>query len=239
MSELASNARDLFGITLSAFQVAMFDTYAEELIDWNSRFNLTAIADPKQINIKHFLDSLSCTIAMRKKPAKWIIDIGTGAGFPGLPLKILDPNVHLTLVESVGKKAAFCEHICQKLGFNQIEIIQERAEKVGHNQAIREQADWAVARAVASLPVLVEYLLPLIHLGGHALAMKGENAPAEVQIALPAIKILGGVLKEIIPVNLPGVEEDRYLVVVEKVASTPERFPRRVGIPAKRPLGID
>jgi 16S rRNA (guanine527-N7)-methyltransferase len=237
MNELITYAQELFGINLTPSQQAAFEIYEDELIDWNAHQNLTAIAEPAQIRIKHFLDSLSCVLAIKNLSSQRIIDIGTGAGFPGLPLKILGPDLHLVLVESVGKKAAFCKHICRKLDFLEVEIIQGRAELIGHQPNFRERADWAVARAVASLPVLVEYLLPLVCLGGHALAMKGENAPAEIQEAQPGIELLGGRLNKLVPVSLPGVEEKRYLVVIEKIAATPDRFPRRVGIPAKRPLG--
>jgi 16S rRNA (guanine527-N7)-methyltransferase len=139
----------------------------------------------------------------------------------------------------VGKKAAFCEHICQVLGFNDVEIIRGRAETVGHQSRFRDQADWAVGRAVATLPVLVEYLLPLTHVGGWALAMKGENAQAEVEVAQQGIAMLGGELEQMIPVKLPGIKEERYLVVIKKISPTPDRFPRRVGIPSKRPLGVN
>lgn len=237
MKELATYTSELFRINITASQLAAFETYENELIDWNSQHNLTAIDDPQQIRIKHFLDSLSCILAMKNTSRQRIIDVGTGAGFPGLPLKIINPDLHLILVESIGKKAAFCEHICRVLGFKEVEVIQERAEVIGHQLQTREQSDWAVARAVAALPVLVEYLLPLVHRGGYVLAMKGENAHAEVQAAQSGIELLGGRLSRLIQVNLPGVEEERYLVVIEKVSATPERFPRRVGIPAKRPLG--
>jgi 16S rRNA (guanine527-N7)-methyltransferase len=238
MNEFAANARDLLNINLTTSQQKAFEIYEEELIAWNSLHNLTAIADPQQIRIKHFLDSLSCILAMENTRKNRVIDIGTGAGFPGLPLKILDANIQLTLVESIGKKAAFCEHICRELGLTQVEIIQERAETVGHDPNKREQYDWALARAVAALPVLVEYLLPLVRIRGFALAMKGENGPVEVQAAQSGIELLGGQFSQLMPVTLPGVEEQRYLVVIEKIASSPDRFPRRVGIPAKRPLGI-
>lgn len=239
MDELIESADKLFGIQLTASQQAAFHIYETELIDWNTRTNLTAIHDVHQIRIKHFLDSLSCTLAMRGTPANQVIDVGTGAGFPGIPLKIVEPGRKLTLVESIGKKAEFCRHICDKLNFIGVEIIQERAEIVASRPDIRENYDWAVARAVAMLPVLVEYLLPLVRLGGYALAMKGESGPAEAQTAEQAIYILGGQVEQLIPVTLPGVEVERYLVVIKKIATTPDNFPRRVGIPAKRPLGTD
>jgi 16S rRNA (guanine527-N7)-methyltransferase len=173
---------------------------------------------------------------MRDTPAERVIDIGTGAGFPGLPLKIVSPNMHLTLVESVGKKTDFCRHIVQQLGLEGVQVVQERAETVGHTPAHRQQYDWALARAVAVLPVLAEYLLPLVRIGGAMLAMKGESAPAEAHNAEHALRVLGGRLSKLIPVTLPGVVEEHYLVVVNKVAATPDMYPRRVGLPAKRPL---
>lgn len=237
MDEFKKYARNLFGIHLNASQSAAFEIYERELIEWNERFNLTAIHDPFQIRIKHFLDSLSCSLAMQSHPTKLVIDIGTGAGFPGIPLKILDPGMKLTLVESVGKKAAFCRHICQVLELENAEVVQERAEVAAFRLELREQCDWAVARAVAALPVLAEYLLPFVRLGGFALAMKGESGPAEAHSAQPGIQLLGGEVDQLLPVTLPGIEEERFLVMIKKVAATPDRYPRRAGIPAKRPLG--
>jgi len=239
MKEMIEYAWNLFGIRISADQQSAFEIYEQQLIDWNTRFNLTAIDNPKQIRVKHFLDSLSCTLALRNTPSDRVTDIGTGAGFPGLPLKIICPTINLTLVESVGKKAAFCQHITQTINLSKVGILQERAESVAANPNEREKSDWAIARAVATLPVLVEYLLPLVRVGGYALAMKGESGPAEAQSAEQAIHILGGQIHQLIPVTLPGVEDQRYLVVIEKTVATPDRFPRRVGIPAKRPLGVN
>jgi len=165
-----------------------------------------------------------------------LIDVGTGAGFPGIPLKILYPNLKLTLVESVGKKAMFCQHIVRVLGLENVEVIQARAEDLGQNLEHREKYDWSVARAVANLNVLSEYLIPLVKIGGSILAQKGESGPAEAQSAEEAMKLLGGKLKQLIPVALPSVAEDRYLVVVEKVAATPPKYPRKPGIPMKQPL---
>jgi 16S rRNA (guanine527-N7)-methyltransferase len=206
------------------------------LIEWNQKFNLTAIRDTESIRTKHFLDSFSCILAWKATPPNHLIDIGTGAGFPGIPLKILYPSMKLTLVESVGKKAMFCQHIVRVLGLEHVNVIQARAEDLGHKPAHREIYDWAVARAVANLNVLSEYLIPLVKVGGMVLAQKGESGPAEAQSAEKAMDLLGGKLKQLIPVNLPGVVEDRYLVVVEKVAATPPRYPRKPGIPMKQPL---
>ena len=211
-------------------------TYEKELLDWNQKFNLTAIRDAESIRTKHFLDSFSCVLAWKASPPNSLIDIGTGAGFPGLPLKILYPNLKLTLVESVGKKAMFCQHIVSVLGLEHVEVIKSRAEDMGQDTIHREKYDWAVARAVANLNILSEYLLPLVKVGGTMLAQKSETAPAEAQSAEKVMKLLGGNLKELIQVNLPGVAEERYLVLVDKVAATPSNFPRKAGVPAKQPL---
>ena len=236
MKVLAETVQALTGFRLNSSQLAAFVCYERELIDWNTRINLTAIHNPEQIQMKHFLDSLSCLNAMQNTAYERVIDIGTGAGFPGIPLKITCPNVQLTLVESVGKKADFCRHIVQKLGLTNVQVIQERAEALGQLRDHREQYDWALARAVANMPILMEYLLPLARNGGNALAMKGSNAPAETQSAENAIRLLGGRLRRLIPVELPGIAEERYLVVVDKIASTPPGYPRRAGLPARRPL---
>lgn len=236
MNELAQHAMNLFGVRISKAQQRMFQIYEDELIKWNLQFNLTAISTTEQIRIKHFLDSLSTICVLRGSPLNSLVDVGTGAGFPGIPLKILFPDMQLTLVESVGKKAAFCQHIINCLGLSGVEVLIDRAENLGQNPEHRERYDWAVARAVAILPVLVEYLLPLVQVGGAMLAMKGEQAPAEVHRAEHAINILGGHIRKLTPITLPGVVEERYLVVVDKIAATSPSYPRRVGIPSKKPL---
>jgi 16S rRNA (guanine527-N7)-methyltransferase len=170
MRELVENTRNLLGLQITDEQLSAFEVYEQQLIEWNNRFNLTAIDNPKQIRVKHFLDSLSCLLALRNTPTDQVIDIGTGAGFPGLPIKIVCPTIKMTLVESVGKKAAFCQHITQTINLSQVRILQERAESIASRPDMREKGDWAIARAVAALPVLVEYLLPLVRVGGHALA---------------------------------------------------------------------
>ena len=236
VKNLANHAQNLVGLHLTKAQLNALERYEQELLAWNAQVNLTAIRDAQQIRIKHFLDSLTCFQVMRESPMERVIDIGTGAGFPGLPLKIIQPSIQLTLVESVGKKVDFCRHVVQILGLEGVTIIQERAEAIGQIQAHRQQYDWAVARAVAILPVLVEYLLPLVRIDGAVLAMKGENAPAEAHASEHAIQMLGGRLRKLIPVTLPGVVEERYLVVIDKVAATPDAYPRRVGLPTKKPL---
>jgi 16S rRNA (guanine527-N7)-methyltransferase len=236
MEKLVQDARELFNVHLTARQVTALVKYEKELLEWNQKFNLTAIRDTESIRTKHFLDSFSCVLAWKASPPNHLIDVGTGAGFPGIPLKILYPNLKLTLVESVGKKAMFCQHIVSVLGMEQVEVLQSRAEDLGQDSQHREKYEWAVARAVANLNVLSEYIIPLVKVGGAMLAQKGESGPAEAQSAEGAMKLLGGKLKQLIPVHLPGVADDRYLVVVEKVATTPPKYPRKPGIPAKQPL---
>lgn len=236
METLARNALSLFNVHLMGRQTIALITYERELLDWNQKFNLTAIRDVESIRTKHFLDSFSCVLAWKANPPLRLIDVGTGAGFPGIPLKIIYPNMQLTLVESVGKKAMFCQHIVRVLGLEGVHVIQTRAEDLGQKPEHRESYDWAVARAVANLNVLSEYLLPLVKVGGTVIAQKGESGPAEAQSAEKAMKVLGGKLKKVIPVNLPGVVDDRYLVLIDKVAATPPQYPRKAGLAAKMPL---
>jgi len=236
MEKLIQDASTLFNVHITGRQATLFLSYEKELLEWNSKFNLTAIRDSESIRTKHFLDSLSCVLAWKAAPPNRIIDVGTGAGFPGIPLKIIYPNLKLTLVESVGKKAMFCQHITRVLGLDHVDIIQSRAEDLGQDTHHRERYDWAIARAVANLNVLSEYLIPLARVGGTMLAQKGESGPAEAQSAEKAMKLLGGKLKQLIPVNLPGVADDRYLILVDKVAATPPKYPRKPGVAAKQPL---
>ncbi len=238
MDKLLRGAREL-GIPLKENHLALFQTYYEELVEWNRRFNLTAITDYEGVQVRHFLDSLSCLLVLPRaelQAGARVIDVGTGAGFPGLPLRIVCPGMRLTLLEATRKKVEFLEHLLRRLGLSDVEVIHARAEDLGHRPGYREGYDWAIARALAEMPTLVEYLLPLVRVRGAILAQKGENAPAEVHSAEAAIRILGGRVRKLVPVGLHGLAETRYLVVVDKVAATPEKYPRRPGMPEKRPL---
>ena len=237
---LLEEARRLLNLELTAEQLAAFEVYAAELVQANQAINLTAITDRQGIQVRHFLDSLS---VLKLLPASVpagaplrVVDVGSGAGFPGLPLKIVRPELRLTLVEATGKKADFCRALAQRLGLRDVVVLNQRAEDLGQDPAQREQYDWALARAVAELAVLAEYLLPLVKVGGHALAQKGAGAADEAQAAAGAIAKLGGRLAHIEPVALPGLDEHRFLVLLEKVAATPPAYPRRAGMPSKRPL---
>jgi 16S rRNA (guanine527-N7)-methyltransferase len=236
MKQFAQLVYQQTGWRLLPRQLEALHQYESELLTWNERFNLTAIRDSEEIRTKHFLDSMTCLQVMRSQSGSKLIDIGTGAGFPGLVLKIANPGQQVTLVESVGKKVDFCRHIVNVLGLEQVSVLQDRAEVLGRMVEHREGYDWATARAVAVLPVLAEYLLPFVRIGGSMLAMKGANAPAEAHTAEHALRVLGGRLRELVPIVLPGVADERYLVVVDKIAATPPAYPRRVGVPSKRPL---
>ena len=231
---LPQAARRILGINLSPATQKAFDWYSLELQTWNQRFNLTAITDPVEIEVKHFLDSLTCLKVL--EPAGRLIDVGTGGGFPGLPLKLVCPQLQVTLVESTRKKVEFCQHVIQELGLEGVKAIHGRAEELGQQVEHRDSYDMAVARAVAPMEVLVEYLLPFLKVGGRMVAMKGETGPVEAHQAESAVKLLGGQIKNLVQIELPKVTETRYLVVVEKVSATPVDYPRRPGIPSKRPL---
>jgi 16S rRNA (guanine527-N7)-methyltransferase len=237
MPSFINAVEQLTGSRLNEGQLAAFERYAAELADWNQRLSLTAIRDPEGVRIRHFLDSLSCLQATGDLAGQRVADVGAGAGFPGLPLKIVQHGMQLTLFESVAKKTAFLEHVVQVLGLEGVEVVTARAEEAGQGPATRERFDWAIARALAPMPVLAEYLLPLVRVGGHMLAQKGKEARLEAQAGQAAIELLGGQLGPLREVRVPGLDEERWLVVVNKVAETPAKYPRRPGMPAKRPLG--
>lgn len=231
---LLADTAAAWGLPLNADQLRQFARYADELLAWNARTNLTAITDRQGIYVRHFLDSLALARFWGQPPAT-LADIGAGAGFPGVPLKILHPPLALTLIESVGKKTAFLTHVINVLGLTQTRVVTGRAETLGRDPGERERYDVVTARAVAGLRVLAEYALPLLRVGGLLLAPKGADVAGEVEGARRAMALLGGTIEQIIPIELPGVEP-RILVVARKVAPTDPRYPRAVGIPARRPL---
>ena len=229
-------ADSLFGVKLNEKQQEQFRVYEALLMEWNAKINLTAVRDSEGIRIKHFLDSLSCVPVLGDMNGKALIDIGTGAGFPGIPLRIVYPELQLTLVDSVGKKADFCLLAVNTLHLKGVKVLKERSEELGALKTHREQYDTAIARAVAVMPVLCEYLLPLVKVGGNMLAMKGETAPDEAERAEAAISKLGGGKAALTEVCLPGVEGQRYLVRIPKTAHTPAGYPRRTGLPLRKPI---
>jgi 16S rRNA (guanine527-N7)-methyltransferase len=236
MDTLAKETEELIGITLSPYQLTLLETYRQELESWNEKYSLTAINDPEKVRVKHFLDSFSPWLVMKDTTINRLIDVGTGAGFPGIPLKILIPDCEVVLVDSVSKKTEFCQHIIDKLKLQGIQAIHSRVERLARDEEFRESFDWGIARAVARLDTLSEYLLPFVKIGGSMLAMKGAQGPSETQEAQRALQILGGDLTRVVQLILPGVTEDRYLITIKKIASTPDKYPRRIGVPNKRPL---
>ena len=244
MQQLADGAQEL-GIPLSEHQLDAFQVYYETLIDWNRRVNLTRITDYEAVQVKHFLDSLSCLPAIQRASGDsdrvsgagpQAIDVGAGAGFPGVPLKIAEPSLRLTLLEATGKKAEFLRYLIGRLGLAEVRVIKARAEEAGQDPAHREGYDLALARALAGMDTLAELTLPLVRVGGLVIAQKGEDPTSEVEAAQKAIVTLGGQVKEIRPVAVPGLDSARHLVVLKKVSPTPPKYPRRPGMPAKRPI---
>lgn len=225
------------GIDLTPDQVDRFQAYYEELIDWNSRINLTAITDYQDVQIKHFFDSLIVVGALPQPitSALRLIDVGSGGGFPGLPLKIVLPQIQLVLLEST-KKVEFLRHMAQALALVGVSIVSSRAEEAAHIHEYRERFDVVVARGLAEMSVLAELTLPFCRIGGLLVALKKGEISEEMNASRKAMVTLGGRLAEVKPVNLPEFNDNRCLVVVEKIAETPPRFPRRAGMPAKRPL---
>ncbi len=227
-------------IDLSAEQIEQFDRYEALILEWNHhKINLTAVTDPIEIRRRHFLDSLTCmaVLGSPEQPMKRLIDVGTGGGFPGLPLKIVYPSWPITLVDSVTKKTNFLQLVVDELGLSDVTVVSDRAETIGQKKSYRERFDWAVARSVAEMRILAEYLLPLVRVGGRVLAQKGENAPQEIEGAYKAISLLGGEMKNVREVQLAGHVYKHHLVVLDKVATTPAKYPRQPGKPRKRPLG--
>jgi 16S rRNA (guanine527-N7)-methyltransferase len=230
-----------FGLELTNEQIARFARYQVELLDWNTRINLTAIVDPAEIQLRHFLDSLSVTLAFpdhvrRQESPASLLDIGAGAGFPGVPLAIVLPNLRVTLLEATQKKCRFLEHLVSALNLTNVTVRCGRAEEAAHLPLEREHYDIAVARAVASLAALAELSLPFVHIGGRMIAPKKAGIEEEVAAARRAITQMGGRLGEPMGVALPIPGDLRQLLVVDKIKPTPRQYPRRPGVPAKSPL---
>jgi len=232
-------------LPLSSVQTEMFGRYSELLLDWNSRINLTHITAPVDVQRKHFLDSLTCCLALNVGDAlplidawagKRFIDVGTGAGFPGLPLKIVMPDIQLTLLEATGKKTQFLQAVVSELGLGDVDVVTGRAEEAAHQIDHRHSYEVVLARALAPMATLVEFTLPFLQLGGTLVAQKGEDPRTEVADADYAIETLGGRLRQVSAVAIPGLQAARHLVQIDKIGPTPDRYPRRPGMPKKRPL---
>ena len=213
-------------------QIEEFKKYLELLIEWNKKINLTSITEENEVITKHFADSLS--IQKYIKDNSKVIDVGTGAGFPGIPLKISNSSLEITLLDSLNKRINFLNTIIQELHIEKIKTIHGRAEDFGHNLDYREKFDYAVCRAVAKLNVLAEYMLPYLKIGGTFICMKGPNIEEEIEIAQKALKILGGKIEKIESFELEG--NQRNIIIIKKEKNTPKNFPRKSGIPSKQPI---
>jgi 16S rRNA (guanine527-N7)-methyltransferase len=237
MRTLTQGAKRLrFG--LRADHLETFRAYMEEMRAAAPRLRLTALTDPGAIQRRHFLEPLALLVVLEEMGlfGEAAIDIGSGAGFPGLPIKIVRPALRLTLLEANAKRAAFLERVTQTLALAGVTVVNARAEVAGHDSQHREAYDLALARAVAPLSVLAELALPFLRLGGTLAAPKGSRAPREVEEAAAALEACGGHVESIRPLDVPGARTPPTLVIVRKASVTPDRFPRRAGIPAKRPL---
>ena len=235
MKEYLISAIDNYKISLSDEQIDQLQGYYEMLIEWNQKMNLTAITDPNEVAIKHFADSLSIFNYIDLPQNARIIDVGTGAGFPGVVMKIARPDLELTLLDSLKKRLVFLESVLNKLGLSS-ELIHDRAENAAQNIDLREGFDLAVSRAVARMNVLSEYCLPFVRLSGHFAAMKGPDAQTEIQAAKNAIQILGGKIFKINEFELYENGGGRTIVLVEKIRPTPEKYPRNSGKIKSNPL---
>lgn len=233
-----------FGINLTQQQIQQFDLYYEMLVEWNQKFNLTAITNYDDVQTKHFLDSIASlpVISHELKTSLPIdhpyrlIDVGTGAGFPGIPIKIANPMLDLTMMDGTGKKIRFLNHLVNRLALDSTAVIQGRAEELGQQPSYREKYDLVTARAVAPLKTLIEYLLPLVCLNGLVIVYKGGNAAQEFSEAQHGIEILGGQTERFASVEVPYLDQERYVLLIRKCQNTPKRYPRGQGLARKQPL---
>lgn len=228
------------GVEISEVQAQRFLMYADLLAEWNARFNLTAISEPSAVLTLHFVDSLTVLKILPSRQSLRLLDVGTGAGFPGLALKIARPDLDVTVIDSTAKKIAFCQEVIDRLALNggpgAARALHVRSEEFAQDHAHREGYDVVTARAVAAMPTLAEYLLPFVKVGGLCVAMKGTAAEQEARDAAGAIRALGGVLNRVEPVVLPGVPDKRALIVIDKVSRTLSKYPRAGGAPRNSPL---
>ena len=226
----------IFGINLSDEQLSQFYTYYQMLIEWNEKINLTAITDFDEVLKKHFLDSLSIGRLLKQDEEVSILDIGTGAGFPGIPIKIAFPNTRITLMDSLNKRVNFLNEVINTIGLEKIEAIHGRAEDFAKKGMLRESFDICVSRAVANLSSLSEFCLPYVKVGGKFISYKSEKALEELETSKKALSILGGDNVTCDEFGLPGTDFNRTFVIIHKVKETPAKYPRKAGIPVKQPL---
>lgn len=222
------------GINISIEQAEKFYLYTNMLLEWNEKINLTAITEQNEIIQKHFIDSLTINKYVNKNAS--VIDVGTGAGFPGIPLKIVRDDINVTLLDALNKRINFLNEVIEQNKLTNIETIHARAEEAGKNKNLRESFDIATSRAVAPLNILVEYLLPLVKIGGKCVCMKGSNAKEEIENSKNAIKTLGGKLENVEELELPDSDIKRTIIVIKKEKNTPIKYPRKAGTPSKMPI---
>lgn len=233
-TKIFNNYLEKLNLTLTEEQIEKFYNYMNLLIEWNKKINLTAIVEPKDIILKHFIDSL--TIEKYIKKGETIIDVGTGAGFPGIPLKIAREDLKITLADSLNKRINFLNEVINKLDLKNIETIHTRAEELGKNKKYREKFDIATSRAVANMSTLSEYLIPFIKVEGKCICMKSSDIDTELENAKKAINILGCEIESKDKFNLPNGDLGRSVIILRKVKNTPSKFPRKAGTPAKEPI---
>lgn len=224
------------GLTPSAQILDDFYTFKDLLVEWNEKINLTAITDEREIVIKHFLDSLSCLKSGLSFSGKKILDLGTGGGFPGVPLKIYDRSIEVTLLDSLNKRINYLKLVGETLNFDKVEYLHSRAEDGAVNPKYRQQFDIVVSRAVANMSTLSEYCIPYVKVGGYFIAQKTQDAQSEIDEARKAIELLGGAIDGIVEGSVPFSELKHNLVLVKKVKDTPNKYPRKAGMPSKNPL---
>lgn len=230
------DAAEAYGLCLTERMVEQFTLYYELLLEWNEKINLTAITEPKEVAIKHMIDSLSCLDEKVFPEGASVIDVGTGAGFPGIPLKIFRPDLKLTLLDSLNKRIKFLQEVVDRLELSEVQCIHARAEEGARNKALREKFDVAVSRAVARLQVLAEYCMPFVRVGGYFVALKGMKYAQESQEGQRAVKLLGGKACRAMPVHLPSLEDKRAVLYIQKLKNTSKAYPRKAGTPDKNPL---
>lgn len=223
-----------FDIKINDEQIKSFEKYMNLLLEWNEKINLTAITQPEEIKLKHFVDSL--TVLKYINDDDKVIDIGTGAGFPGIPLKIMNKNTKITLLDSLNKRINFLNIVIEKLDLSNIQAIHGRAEEIARNKLYREKYDVAVSRAVANLSTLTEYMLPFVKIGGKCICMKGANVNEELERAQNAIKELGGEIERVDNFYLSDNDNERNIIVIKKIKKTKSKYPRKAGTPSKEPL---
>lgn len=237
MSQIFESKLNELGITLTDKQKQQFDKFYVLLVEWNKVMNLTGITEYEEVNEKHFIDSLSIVKAIDMESVKSVIDVGTGAGFPGIPLKIAFPHLKVVLLDSLNKRINFLNEVIAELGLTDIKTIHGRAEDYAKQAEYREKFDLCVSRAVANLSTLSEYCLPYVSVDGLFIPYKSGEIDEELENSKKAVKILGGKIENVVKFQLPGTEIGRSFVKVRKITNTNKKYPRKSGLPAKEPLG--